>query len=62
MYACGAEVTVTVGPLKTEAGEEEYVQVIKSLINILPWRICVTTRCTTHGWKATAIIPKFRSL
>lgn len=41
-YRHGAEVTVTIGLLKTETGEEEYVQVMKSLINVLPWRMCVT--------------------
>lgn len=39
-YRRGVEVTV--GLLKTEVGEEEYVQVIKNLINVLPWRMCVT--------------------
>lgn len=62
MYGCGAEVTATIGPLKTKAGEEECVQVIKSLINVLPWRICVATQCTTRGWKARAVKEKFGSL
>lgn len=37
----------TLEHLEMEVGEEDCVQVIKSLINILPWRMCVTAQCTT---------------
>lgn len=60
-YRRGAEVIVTVGPLKT-GGEEQYVQVIKSLNNILSWRMCVTALYTTNVWKATAMKQILRSL
>lgn len=47
---------VVMGTLEhLEVGEEDCVQVIKSLINVLPWRMCVTAQCTTRGWKVTVI-------
>lgn len=48
--------------LEMEVGEEQCVQVIKSLINVSPWRMCVTAQCTTGGWNATAIKQTRRSL
>jgi len=41
-WLCTAEATIIIGPLKTEAGEEEYVQVIMSLMNVLLWRMRAT--------------------
>lgn len=61
-YSHGAEVMSTSEHLEMEVGEEECVQVIKSLINVSPWRMCVTARCTTGGWNVTAIKQTCRSL